>query len=175
MGGKNRRCLASINKLVRKIYFGKSGIHGNGIFARKNIGKCETVFIAKGKMQKLNLDTKDLAMSNPDMIGVEKNVWLDPSLLWGAFINHSCKPNTGIKGKVTFVALKNIKKDEEITFDYSISEDSLWEMECNCGSKNCRRVIKSIKFLPEKKFKEYLPFIPTYFQKVYRKSNNLHT
>ena len=160
---------------MRKIYFGKSDIHGNGIFAKKSIRKGEIVFIAKGKMEKLYLNTKNLAMSNPDMIGVDKNIWLDPSLLWGAYINHSCDPNAGIKGRVTFVALKNIKRGEEITFDYSISEDSAWEMKCNCGSKNCRKIIRSIKFLPKKTFRKYMPYIPTYFQKVYRKANNLHT
>lgn len=156
---------------MRKIYFGESAIHGHGIFARKDIKRGETVFIAKGKMMKLDLKTKEEAMSNPDMIGINKNTWLDPSLIWGAYINHSCDPTVGIKGTVTFVALRDIKKGEEITFDYSISEDTLWEMQCNCGAKNCRKVIRGIQYLPEEIFNKYMPFIPVYFQKVYLKQN----
>lgn len=156
---------------MRKICFGHSGIQGYGLFARKDIKKGEIVFIAKGKMVKLDVKTKEDAMQNPNMIGVGKDTWLEPSLLWGDYINHSCDPNAGIKGSVTFVALKDIKKGEEITFDYSISEDSLWEMPCHCGAKNCRKIIKGIRHLPKETFDKYMPYIPTYFQKVYVKHN----
>lgn len=156
---------------MRKICFGHSEIHGYGIFTARDIKKGEIIFIAKGRKMNLNLKTKEEAMSNPDMIGVGKNMWLDPSLLWGAYINHSCNPSAGIKGSVTFIALRDIKKGEEVTFDYSISEDTLWEMPCNCGAKNCRGVIRGIQYLPEKIFQKYMPFIPKYFQKVYIKNN----
>ncbi|MBI5892633.1 MAG: SET domain-containing protein-lysine N-methyltransferase [Deltaproteobacteria bacterium] len=82
----------------------------------------------------------------------------------------SCNPNAGIKGNITFVALKNIRKDKEITFDYSISEhDVFWKMKCCCEQRGCRKIISSIQFLPIKTFKKYLPYIPTYFKKVYLK------
>ena len=103
-------------------------------------------------------------------MGIDRKTWIYPIGI-DMYVNHSCDPNTGIKGKVTFVALRNIKKDEEITFDYSISEDSLWEMPCNCGAKNCRKIVGGIKTLPEKTYKKYLPYIPKYFQKVYEKAN----
>lgn len=70
------------------------------------------------------------------------------------------------------VALKNIKQKEEITIDYSITEeDTFWTLhkQCNCESKKCRKNIRSIQFLPEKTFNSYLPYIPKYFQKVYIK------
>lgn len=153
---------------MRKVYFGKSKIEGYGIFARKNIKKGEIVFIMKGRMYKFDSMTKKEAMARPDIVGIKKNIWIDPSLL-NVFINHSCDPNTGVKGTVTYVALREIKKDEEITFDYSISEDSEWEMQCRCGAKNCRKLIRGIRYLPEETFKKYLPYIPKYFQFVYRK------
>jgi len=155
---------------MRKIYFGKSGIDGHGFFAKKEIKKGEFVFMMKGTMHKLT--TREEIMSNPNMIGIEKDIWLDPSLI-SMPINHSCDPNTGIKGKVTFVALRDIKKDEEITFDYSISEDSEWEMPCNCGAKNCRKVVRGIRYLPKETYKKYLPYIPKYFQSVYNRCHKI--
>ena len=90
-------------------------------------------------------------------------------------MNHSCNPNTGIKGKVRFYAIKNIYKDEEITFDYSTSEvDIYWSMRCKCGANNCRGIIRSIQFLPETTFKRYLPYIPSNFQDIYTLNKKLH-
>ena len=83
----------------------------------------------------------------------------------------------GIKGRVTFVALKNIKKGEELTFDYSIiEEDTHWQMK-NLEKKisSFRPIIKSIQFLPLRTYKKYLPYIPRYFQKVYTQYNKLRS
>lgn len=106
------------------------------------------------------------ASQEPNMVGIGKNLWLDPAEPY-KYINHSCSPNLGIKGKVSFVALRDIESGEQLTFDYSISEDSLWEMECLCGSENCRQVIRGIRHLPKADFQRLLPYIPRYFQAVY--------
>lgn len=157
---------------MTKYYISNSKISNQGVFSKKDIKKGEIIFILKGVLHKCRITTKKEAMKNPNMMGVGENTWIHPTSP-GVFINHSCDPNAGIKGSVTFVALKNIKKNEEITFDYSISEDSPWEMKCNCGSLNCRRIIRGIKFLPKDVYLKYLPNIPQYFQKVYKKYNNL--
>jgi len=110
-------------------------------------------------------------MSYQNWVGFGKDKWLEVGSP-AVYINHSCQPNAGIKGRVTVVALKNILKGEEIKLDYSITEeDLLWQLEypCNCGTKDCRKIIRSIQGLPEKTFKKYLPFVPTYFRKVYEK------
>lgn len=154
---------------MTKVYVGKSKINGKGIFAKKDIKKGEIIFIAKGKIIKY-LPKEDLSDLHIGLnwIGVDENIWVDPCGTLFDFINHSCVPNAGIKGKITFIALKNIKKDKEITFDYSISEsDVFWKMKCCCGQRDCRKIIRSVQFLPIKIFKKYLPYIPTYFKKVY--------
>ena len=64
--------------------------------------------------------------------------------------------------------MDNIKKGEEITIDYSITEDDpYWKMKCGCSNKDCRKTIRSIRFLPEKNFKKYRPFIPKFLKKFY--------
>lgn len=161
---------------MTKIYVEKSKINGKGIFVKKNIKKGEIIFIAKGKIIKFSTDAKNAKESRigSNWIGINKNIWLNIVKYSFRFINHFCNPNAGIKGKVIFVALRDIKKDEEITFDYSISEDDiLWQMKCSCGQKNCRKIIRSIQFLPVKTFKKYLPYIPTYFKKVYLKYHKM--
>ena len=147
----------------------KSGIAGEGIFATQDIPKGKIVVIMKGKLYREVQKTKTEAMTNPNMVGISKDLWMDP-VFPIVKMNHSCKPNLGMRGKVLFVAMRNIKAGEELTFDYSISEESPWEIKCYCGAPQCRRIIRSIHYLPLKTFKRYLPFIPKYFQKVYQRS-----
>ena len=56
--------------------------------------------------------------------------------------NHSCDPNCDtdiIKGKIYIMALRDIKKGEEITYDYGFEfdKDDYKDHVCKCGSKNC--------------------------------------
>ncbi|MGK2848932.1 MAG: SET domain-containing protein [Minisyncoccota bacterium] len=149
-----------------KVIVSHSKISRLGVFSVRNIQKEEVAFILKGKPILFYPKTKRDALMKPNMIGVGKNLWIDP---YGParYINHSCNPNLGVRGKLLFVALRDIKKGEELTFDYSISEDSLWEMKCHCGAKNCRGIIRGIRWLPKDVYNRYLPYIPKYFQGVY--------
>jgi len=150
-------------------HIAESKISGTGVFATKNIPKGKIVVIMKGTEYYEVQENKERAMSNPNMVGLGKNLWMDPQPPI-VNMNHSCNPNLGMKGRVLFVALRNIKKGEELTFDYSISEDGLWEIECHCGAVQCRKMIRGIRHLPRHVFNKYLPFIPKYFQSVYRKN-----
>ena len=152
---------------MHKWYIGKSNIEGEGVFAKKDLKKGEIIFILKGpyKTFATSISKKEL-FATPNWIGVDRLVWIDP-LPPADKINHSCDPNVGIRGMKMFCAMRDIKKGEELTFDYSITEDSVWHMTCNCGSKNCRKVIGSVFSIPKKTFKRYLPYVPTYFKRVY--------
>jgi SET domain-containing protein len=58
----------------------------------------------------------------------------------GEFVNHSCLPNAGIRGQVVLVAMRAIASDEEITYDYAMSDGSSFDVfACNCGAASCRR------------------------------------
>ena len=139
----------------KKVYIKKSNIHGNGIFAKKNIKRGECVSLIKGRIVNHIVVDKKTSSAGPNWIGLGRYKWIVPDMFNN--INHSCDPNAGIRGSRTLVALKDIKKDE------------LWTLSrrCRCGSKKCRRMIKSIQFLPGSAFNRYLPYIPKYFQKVY--------
>lgn len=159
---------------MKHFFVSTSKIHGLGLVAGENIKKGESIAVIKGDIKfKVNKNEKE-SLGNPDWIGIEKNVWIDPEKPY-KFLNHSCDANTGIKGKITLVAVKNIKEGEEIVIDYSTIEgDEMWRMNCNCGAVNCRGIVRSIQNLPVKDFKRYDPYISTYFKKLYKKLNGMN-
>ncbi len=151
---------------MSKIYIGKSLVSGRGLFASVDILKGSVVFIMKGKIVFHLPKSKKEALSHPDMVGLTRTLYIDPIPPY-KYINHSCNPNVGIKGRVTFVAMRNIKKGEELTFDYSTTENSEWEMNCHCGYSKCRKVIRGVKSIPEDSFQSYLPYVSRYFREIY--------
>lgn len=155
---------------MKDIYAATSKIAGFGLMAGENVKKGELIRYIKGDIKfKINKSKKD-ALANPNWIGVANNHWIDPAKPY-KFLNHSCNPTAGIKGRVALVALRDLQEGQEITIDYSTIEgDSRWEMPCSCGEKECRGTIRSIGFLPKPIFQKYLPFIPKYFQQLYIKS-----
>jgi len=58
----------------------------------------------------------------------------------GRYVNHSCDSNTYVKDEKD-IAKRDIKKGEEITSDYSLEGVAEMNFKCNCGSKNCRKII----------------------------------
>ncbi len=65
------------------------------------------------------------------------------------FINHSCDPNCGLNADRELIALRDIRKDEQLFFDYSTTMlERHWEMACDCKSRNCRHIIRDFDLLP---------------------------
>jgi uncharacterized protein len=57
-------------------------------------------------------------------------------------LNHSCDPNVGVRGQITFVAMRDVEVGAELTIDYAmIDGDPAERMECSCGSASCRKLI----------------------------------
>ena len=57
------------------------------------------------------------------------------------FINHSCRPNCYIdikKGTIWIRAARNIRRGEELTYDYNTDGDGL--IKCRC-SPDCQRLL----------------------------------
>lgn len=70
------------------------------------------------------------------------------------FVNHSCDPNcvtekwnAGGEPRVAIVALRDISRGEEITFDYGAHSIGLDSAPCLCGSSKCRGKLASAKKL----------------------------
>ena len=57
-------------------------------------------------------------------------------------LNHSCRPNVGVRVQITFVAMRDIPAGLELTIDYAMTDgDPTERMECSCGAPECRKVI----------------------------------
>jgi SET domain-containing protein len=82
-------------------------------------------------------------------------------------INHCCVPNAYVKTVESVrlaIALTDIARMQEITFDYCINSggDTIWR--CTCGHRHCRHSIHSSFFhLPEELQLTYLPFLDDWF------------
>jgi len=62
------------------------------------------------------------------------------SIEW--YFNHSCNGNLGFNRSGDFIAIRNISKDTELTYDYGLAESNpRFKMRCKCGSKKCRKII----------------------------------
>jgi hypothetical protein len=88
---------------------------------------------------------------NPVQISPRRYVnWRAP----GVAFNHSCDPNTGLTSypHLSYVALRDIAKGEELCWDYSTTMDkeTICEFPCGCGAKHCRKTIKGFYWLPKK-------------------------
>ena len=119
--------------------------HGIGVFAARNIKNREIITVFKGPLITSYKQTQ--TPENKDhyfQIGI--NLYQGKMPERRRPVNHSCNPNSGIIGSATLIAIKNIKKDEEICFDYSTTMyDDPTKMKCECGERNCRHVIKESK------------------------------
>ena len=71
--------------------------------------------------------------------------------------------------------MKDIRKGQEIFFDYSISAIPIghpihgsnfsWKMKCQCKSKNCRKIVEGDFFkLPKELQIKYLPYLDSWFK-----------
>jgi len=74
-------------------------------------------------------------------------------------MNHSCDPNSAVKGDNKLIAIRDIEKGEEITYDYSATVGTnitSWTMKCKCGSVNCRGTLGNVTTVPKEQLEKYL-------------------
>jgi len=121
---------------------------GKGVFAAENIHKGEFLFSYKGCIH-INFEESKKKGIEDYCLQIGSREYLYPTTSPHRYVNHSCEPNAGLKDGTELYALRDISEGEEITFDYStyMDEDD-WEMDCLCGSPNCRKRIRDFKYLP---------------------------
>ncbi len=119
----------------------KSKIHGKGVFASHIIKKGEIVVkwdishqLTKEEVDRLSENEKGYVA----YMGGKYILMQSPA----RYVNHSCDANTYAENFCD-MAKRNIKKGEEITGDYAEESIPGQSFECKCGSKNCRRIIKT--------------------------------
>lgn len=160
----------------------KNCIHGKGVFAVDNINSGELVLQFKGPVIHADNLPYPYCAENDYYLQIGPETFLGPSDELDDFVNHSCDPNCGViisSASASLVAITPISPGIEITFDYSTTMDNFWwEMECGCGSKNCRQKIKNFVDLAAEIKERYiqLGIVPDYILQRLTKGymDNLH-
>ena len=124
----------------------KSKIDKNGLYASCNIKKGTKIIEYKGKIISVNKSKTDPKFDNEKAIylfNINKRFDLDGDFKFNIarLINHSCNPNCEVFGeglKVWVYAMKDIRKGDELSYDYGFSYDENFkQFPCNCRSENC--------------------------------------
>ena len=144
-----------------------SKIEGKGVFARKNIKKGETIIKIEGPITRY---------PNKYALQIDEDKYIGCSGKVCDFTNHSCEPNCYISfNSLHLVALGNIKKGEELTFNYCITEKDLtdgYEFKCECGAKKCLARIKGFDHLSLKEKLKLMKFLSPFLKKKFEEEIN---
>tara|TARA_Y100000590_G_scaffold190922_1_gene217284 strand:- start:827 stop:1300 length:474 start_codon:yes stop_codon:yes gene_type:complete len=144
----------------------KSNIDKRGLYASKNIKAGEKIIEYKGKLISKKESQQNSKFDNSKdiyLFNINEKWDLDGAWSFNAarLINHSCNPNCEVEGKgvrLWIVALKNIRKGKELSYDYGFSycKEDLNNFICNCGEKNCCGYIvrEESRWRINKKFKK---------------------
>ncbi|MGK2962334.1 MAG: SET domain-containing protein [Gemmatimonadaceae bacterium] len=147
-----------------------SPIEGRGLFARGAIAAGEIVAVKGGSI----LDRATLAVVraeiSPADIQIEDDLYIAPRTAGEVeanmlHLNHSCDPNVGVRGQITFVAMRDVSSGSELTIDYAmIDGDPFERMPCSCGTRECRKVITGNDWrLPELR-RRYVGYFSRYIE-----------
>ena len=145
--------------------------HGWGLLATKDIKKGERVIVFGGyvmttpqfKALPEKLKSFPFQIDNDLYFGLSKISEIEEA----DYLNHSCDPTCGFGGEITIVAMRNIKRGEEITIDYAmcLTSGDIQPMNCVCGSKFCRKIITTEDWRIKNLQKRYKGFFEPFLEK----------
>jgi len=156
---------------MKKLEVRKSDINGVGLFVNRSFKKGQIIDYIHGPKVLIRNFYSTLSKSTVNWIGASRYTWINTDNSPFRFINHSCNPNTAIKGERTVFAIKIISSGEEITIDYSLSEaEPGWSIpKCSCRSIHCRGKIGPIFTLSLEEYKIKKAIINDRFKHIYIK------
>lgn len=136
-----------------------SAIHNKGIFAKKDIPKGTRIIEYVGEKitsaesdkradRQLDASKKNSETGAVYLFELNSKYYIDGNVSWNTakYINHTCDPNCEsdvIRGHIYVIASRDIKKGEELSYDYGYDADHYKDHPCKCGSKKCKGYIVS--------------------------------
>lgn len=178
---------AKINPLMKVKIFDNYTVGenhlGKAVYAARDYKKGGVIVMFEGEIISRKDLPKDLSGhltgQNDRYTQISPTKYMGPSNAIDDYINHSCDPNAGLAFAdfgVLMVAIKPIKKGEEITWDYSTTINDSWTMKCDCRTKKCRKIIGKFSKLPLTLRKKYLKLdiLPPHIAKTLRKELTLN-
>src|ERR1700704_6952194 len=161
----------------RKTEVRDSPIHGRGLFETAKIDKDEVVLVKGGHIvDRKTLREKITPRLGPVEVQIGDDLFIAPvtgeerelSMLYS---NHSCDANLGMRGEITFVAMRNIRAGEELTHDWCVTDDDDYSVKCNCRSSNCRKTLTGKDWQRPELQKRYAGYFSSYLaEKIARRN-----
>jgi uncharacterized protein len=149
----------------------QSPIHGRGLFATADIAKDEIVVVKGGHIVDGETLRKEIMLHLGSVeIQIDDDLYIAPvnaderesSMLYS---NHSCDANLGIRGEITFVAMRDIAAGKELTHDWCTTDNDIYSMKCNCGAPNCRGTLTGKDWQKVELREQYAGYFSAYLQK----------
>src|SRR5512133_2437891 len=147
---------------------------GRGLFAKEFILQGEIIAIKNGHFVDAHeatiLDRElgdfSLQISDDFFICPKTKEEIDETAI---FINHSCDPNIGMDGQISYVAMRDIQEGEELCLDYAMAMTTDYVLSCNCGSTICRKLITGEDWKLKELQKRYDKYFSWF---IYKKIHN---
>lgn len=169
----------------------ESSIEGTGLFAGRDFSRGEVIshYLSGGPYEDVRSSAVEEEQAGDEFwkyatqVGVGKDGY-------GEYIsvskdnprsqlNNSCEPNAGLRRMerddgmrdTLLIAIRPIKKGEELTIDYGTTQLEEWEELCKCGSPNCRGKMSDFLHLPQEAQDRYieLGIVPDFIAEAARK------
>lgn len=153
-----------------------------GIFAKTEIKKGEMLAIFGGYIMGAKEEEKLPSRINDCGLQISEDFVLggrDESEIYKTdYFNHSCNPNAGFKGQIFLIAMRKIKKNDEVVFDYAMALHrskgvKMYKMRCLCGSEKCRKVVTDYDWKKPELQKKYKGYFQWYLQEKINKKSKL--
>ncbi|KAI9788666.1 MAG: histone methyltransferase set1 [Peltula sp. TS41687] len=144
-----------LKKRKKPVRFDRSAIHNWGLYAMEDISANDMIIEYVG--EKIRQQVADMrerrylksGIGSSYLFRIDESTVIDATKRGGIarFINHSCTPNCTAKiikvdgsKRIVIYALRDISKDEELTYDYKFEReiDSEDRIPCLCGSSGCK-------------------------------------
>jgi uncharacterized protein len=160
--------MIQVSYLSPKTEVRQSKIHGRGLFATADIAKDEIVAVKGGHIvDRKILREKITPQLGPVEIQIDDDLFIAPvtdeerelSMLYS---NHSCNANLGVRGEITFVAMRDIRAGEELTHDWAMTDDDDYSVECKCSAANCRKILTGKDWQRQDLQKRYAGYFSAY-------------
>ena len=142
----------SLQSKMKKHEVRKSSIHGNGVFARCDIKAGERILeylgekIDKEESNRRGLENEEKAKETgggsvyifelDDQYDIDGNFEYNDA----RFINHACRTNceaVNEDGTIWIYATRDIKKGEELLYNYGYALEHFLDHPCKCGFPEC--------------------------------------
>lgn len=152
-----------------KVRLKRTRNRGQGVFALRRIHKGEVIGVFDGRV----FDTKYDGWTEDQLnhvIQISPNQWRDSNGI-ARYLNHSCDPNCGVRGRFKIVTMRNIEPGEELTWDYEMTEMNNfgWRMSCRCNTDMCRGTIGHYRNMPKDVRERYGSYISCWIRLLRQK------